>query len=178
MKSVLIAYATRYGATRYLAETMSRLFAEAGVAADLHDLRSQGPLGDLSLYDGIIIGSGIKAGRWCKEAEAALATLIDTSLPTALFVSCFEAYKSGEEQAAATYIVPKAAMLDTPPKATVALGPVFDLRPGLKLGFMEKRLYNAMLGRTRKEGIAVPDGEVTPLVSEDDLKRFVEEFLE
>ena len=64
----LILYATKYGATREIAE---RIAKEIGGAV-IHDLK-QGPRHDLADFDCVIIGSSLYAGSIRKEAKTFLA---------------------------------------------------------------------------------------------------------
>lgn len=56
--STLIAYASKYGFTKACAE---RLAKQLGEKVDMMDLNSQRP--DLALYDKVIVGGSIYAGR-------------------------------------------------------------------------------------------------------------------
>jgi menaquinone-dependent protoporphyrinogen oxidase len=76
-KQVLVAYATKYGATEEIAENIGKVLQEAGLHTDLllvNEVR------DLSDYDAVVFGSAVYIGGWRKEAvkflkenEAALA---------------------------------------------------------------------------------------------------------
>jgi hypothetical protein len=62
---VLVAYASKYGATAQIAEKIAlRLTSDclSAVAQDVNDVTS------LSDYKGIILGSGVYMGMWMKEA--------------------------------------------------------------------------------------------------------------
>jgi menaquinone-dependent protoporphyrinogen IX oxidase len=70
MVRVLIAYATRYGATADTAEVISQtLENEYSVKVDILDLKTKGLTIDLQEYDAVIVGSSIVMGRWAKEAQ-------------------------------------------------------------------------------------------------------------
>ncbi|MBI5230739.1 MAG: flavodoxin domain-containing protein [Coriobacteriales bacterium] len=84
MKDVLIAYATRTGATREVAETIADELRRHGLTADV---REYADASDPEGYEAIILGSGVRMRRIYKEADRYMAenasTLIDS--PTALF---------------------------------------------------------------------------------------------
>lgn len=65
MTRVLIAYASKMGATKEIAEAVHDELCGRGVPADLHDLREPVSLDD---YDAVVLGSAIYAGRWRPEA--------------------------------------------------------------------------------------------------------------
>jgi menaquinone-dependent protoporphyrinogen oxidase len=76
---VLVAYATKYGATAGIAEKIGQLLVESGVGAEV--LPAEG-VGDLAPYTAVVLGSAVYAGQWRKQAaeflqanEKALAQL-------------------------------------------------------------------------------------------------------
>jgi menaquinone-dependent protoporphyrinogen oxidase len=76
---ILVAYASRYGSTREVAETIARtLGGESKAAADVKDLAG---------YDGVVLGGGIYMGRWHKDARGFVHRFRHElgELPVALF---------------------------------------------------------------------------------------------
>ncbi|MGO8686451.1 MAG: flavodoxin domain-containing protein [Candidatus Dormibacteria bacterium] len=65
--SVLVAYATRYGATRGIAERIAAKLTDAGQKVDV---RAVGEIGDASGYDAFVIGSATYMGSWLRDARA------------------------------------------------------------------------------------------------------------
>ncbi len=66
---VLIAYATKYGATAEIAEKIGQALRQAGLRADV--LLAQ-RVDDLSPYKAVILGSAVYMGQWRKEAATFL----------------------------------------------------------------------------------------------------------
>jgi len=66
---ILMAYATKYGATAEIAEKIGQVLHEAGLQADVLPAER---VGDLTLYGAVVLGSAVYAGRWRKEAAAFL----------------------------------------------------------------------------------------------------------
>jgi menaquinone-dependent protoporphyrinogen oxidase len=64
--TVLVATASKHGATREIAAEIARVLEEHGVATELLDIDE---VGDLSGYDGYVVGSGIYLGNWLKVAR-------------------------------------------------------------------------------------------------------------
>jgi len=64
---VLIAYATRGGSTRGIAERIARQLEERGRAVEV---TAAGDVANLSRFDAVVLGSGIYDGRWLPEATA------------------------------------------------------------------------------------------------------------
>jgi menaquinone-dependent protoporphyrinogen oxidase len=64
-KQVLVAYATKYGATAEIAEKIGEVLQQAGLAADVLPV---GRVGNLSAYKAVVLGSAVYIGQWRKEA--------------------------------------------------------------------------------------------------------------
>jgi menaquinone-dependent protoporphyrinogen oxidase len=74
---VLVAYATKYGATAEIAERIGQVLRQAGLDTDVLPVAR---VGDLRPYRAVVLGSAVYIGQWRKEAvrfltahEAALA---------------------------------------------------------------------------------------------------------
>jgi len=68
--NVLVAYATRHGATKGIAERIAQVLQTSGVGVTLRCLDDPEHLGDLARYDGFVIGAAAYFGQWMKEATA------------------------------------------------------------------------------------------------------------
>jgi menaquinone-dependent protoporphyrinogen oxidase len=62
---VLVAYATKYGATAEIAEKIGEVLRQAGLAADVVPADRAG---DVSGYLAVVLGSAVYIGQWRKEA--------------------------------------------------------------------------------------------------------------
>lgn len=62
---VLVAYATRHGATAEIAEKIGQVLREAGLRADVLPADR---VGDLTPYQAVVLGSAVYIGKWRKEA--------------------------------------------------------------------------------------------------------------
>jgi menaquinone-dependent protoporphyrinogen oxidase len=68
---VLVAYATKYGATGEIAEKIGQVLRQAGLDADVLPVEQ---VSDLTPYKGVVLGSAVYIGRWRKEAVKFLRT--------------------------------------------------------------------------------------------------------
>jgi menaquinone-dependent protoporphyrinogen oxidase len=64
--TVLVAAASKYGATAEIAEAIGRALRDSGVAADVRPVEQAG---DLSGYTGVVLGSAVYVGRWLEPAR-------------------------------------------------------------------------------------------------------------
>ncbi|QLH75270.1 MAG: flavodoxin domain-containing protein [Methanomassiliicoccales archaeon] len=88
----LVAYGTKYGSTKEIAEKVAKVLRSTGNEADLYDVKD-GNKPDLTRYDMVVIGSAIMMGRWTKPAERFVATNEKElgSKKVAVFVCCGDA---------------------------------------------------------------------------------------
>jgi menaquinone-dependent protoporphyrinogen oxidase len=63
---VLVAYASKYGATEGIAEKIGEILREEGLEVDVLQAKQ---VGDLTQYDAFVIGSAVYIGQWRKEAS-------------------------------------------------------------------------------------------------------------
>lgn len=63
---VLVVYASRYGATREIAEVLGAALDERGAQATVV---AAGEAGDVTGYDVVVVGSAIYNGRWLESAR-------------------------------------------------------------------------------------------------------------
>jgi menaquinone-dependent protoporphyrinogen oxidase len=68
---VLVAYATKRGATAEIAERIGQVLRQAGLRADVLPAER---VADLSPYKAVILGSAVYIGQWRKEAATFLKT--------------------------------------------------------------------------------------------------------
>lgn len=83
---VLVAYASKYGATAEIAEKIGQVLRQAGLQADVLPVHR---ISDLTPYKAVVLGSAVYMFRWRKEAVAFLKTneKLLAERPTWLFPS-------------------------------------------------------------------------------------------
>ena len=64
---ILVAYASRHGATRGIAEHIAETLTQSGLDVTLESVENVGPA---DRYDGFVIGSAAYLGGWLGEATA------------------------------------------------------------------------------------------------------------
>ena len=154
MKS-LIVYGTRYGTAAEIAEEVGKVIENEGIEVDLMDSRGIKNY-DIPSYDMVIVGSGIKIGKWTKGSlkflEDNKTSLKDRKV--ALFVTCGaanmkETMVEGQEK----YLDEVAfKYLSNKPVATGLFGSVYD--PNASHGLMYKLATKFMIKKELdKQGI-------------------------
>lgn len=70
-KNVLIAYGTRFGSTEEISREIAKILESKRLVTQLLDLKSTKEKDWVSLesFDGVLVGSGIKIGKWMKEPK-------------------------------------------------------------------------------------------------------------
>jgi len=64
-RNILVSYASKYGATKEIAEKIGEVLRQAGLRVDVYPVDG---MRDPSSYKAIILGSAIYVGKWQKEA--------------------------------------------------------------------------------------------------------------
>ena len=68
--SVLVAYATKHGATAGIAEKIGEVLRESGLACDV---KLAAAVDDLTPYQAVVLGSAVYMGAWRKEAASVVS---------------------------------------------------------------------------------------------------------
>lgn len=63
--TVLVAYATKHGSTREIAEAIATTLTDSGMSTEALVVDA---VADVGPYDAVVLGSAVYMGRWLKEA--------------------------------------------------------------------------------------------------------------
>lgn len=88
---VLVAYATKYGATAEIAEKIGEVLRQAGLDVDVLPAKN---VGDLDAYDAVVLGSAVYVGQWRKGAVKFLKANAQTLAERPVWI--FSSGPSGE----------------------------------------------------------------------------------
>jgi menaquinone-dependent protoporphyrinogen oxidase len=156
MPRVLVAYGSRYGTSEEIASRIASVLEEQGIDVDLKDLRSR-PAIDLGNYDGVIVGSGIKVGRWTKEAEQLLKELAGapSDVKIGVFVSCLQVL-TNPEGTHSSYLDEKLKKMGVGADIGEAFPGKIDFSSGSRMGMLDKKMVSvAAKEMEQKSGIEI-----------------------
>jgi len=69
-RQILLAYATRYGSTQEVAQSIATTLREAGLEVEMQPMRD---VKSLDGYEAVVLGAAIYGGRWHPEAHLFLS---------------------------------------------------------------------------------------------------------
>jgi menaquinone-dependent protoporphyrinogen oxidase len=67
--TVLVAYASKHGTTREVAESIAQTLEDRGLAVEIEEA---GRVRDITRYDAVVVGGGLYMGKWHVDARRLL----------------------------------------------------------------------------------------------------------
>ena len=92
-KSILLAYATRFGSTQEVAETVASVLRDAGIAVELQPMQE---VRSLDGYEAVVMGAALYNTRWHQDAHQFLAKYQDALQQRLLAIFALGPVNSGE----------------------------------------------------------------------------------
>jgi menaquinone-dependent protoporphyrinogen oxidase len=178
LKSVLIVFASRFGSTDEIAHEIADEIEKHTILTTVLNLRDGMKIPSLEGFDGIIVGSGIKMGRWAKESYEFLkqnqSSLNNKVL--GLFVSSGEASNPKTHAEARTKYLEK-IMESTGVSADMmeAFGGIFDFSSRSSYSFFEKKVIQK-LARSIEGGITIDDDKMNDFRDWDLIRDWAKNF--
>ena len=144
-KNVLIVYGSRYGCTEEVSKEIGNVLEKEGVSVSLINLEIDKNPPDIEKYDAVLVGSGIKIGKWTKETDNFLKKNKGSLKSKTLgLYTCSGLALEDADKAKKTYIEEKmeklgidAQLFDVFPGRSILTD--FDLS-NPKIGFIEKKI--------------------------------------
>jgi menaquinone-dependent protoporphyrinogen IX oxidase len=182
-KKILIVFGTRYGSTAEIAKELAKLMENQGITTQTVNLkevkRKSWPL--IDEYDGILVGSSIKIGRWMKEPKKFLENnkkIFNTrGKVLGLFVSAATAV-SDYVKAKADYLEKEIQKLGIEVDIYDTFGLILDFSESSRLGMFSKKMLQSIATNLAKEkGIQIDLNGKNEILNRERLQSFVEKFL-
>ena len=159
MTKALIVYGTRYGATASTSEEIADVFRQEGLDVRVVNLKDD-KVKDISEYELVLVGSGIKIKKWTKEPEKFLKKFQKelAKKKTAIFICCGAMYPLDEkadiyteiEYARTKYLEGKAAKYNLQPIALGLFGGVYNFN---KMGWFFRKTLSAVKPQLEEAGV-------------------------
>jgi len=158
-----VVYGTRYGATTGTANEIAKVLRDEGFDVRVVNAKKE-KVDDISGYELIIVGSGMKIDRWTKEPEEFLKKFKKelTKKKVAIFVSSgvqaiyeHEGNTEAMERAQRKYLEEKAEKYSLNPIAMTIFGGVLNYD---KLGFLTRKTVGQLWRKYEEMGIEKKDG--------------------
>jgi menaquinone-dependent protoporphyrinogen oxidase len=165
MSKALIVYGTRYGATASTSEEIAKVLRDEGFEVKVADAKKE-KITDISEFDLVVVGSGMKIGKWTAEPEQFLKKFQKelAKKKVAIFVSSasqaileHEGKTEEIEKARREYLEEKAAKYSLQPISMAVLGGVWDYN---KMGFFFKKTMGAFKQVIEAAGFKETEPEV------------------
>ncbi|MDD4924547.1 MAG: flavodoxin domain-containing protein [Dehalococcoidales bacterium] len=162
-KKVLIVYGTRYGATESTSEEIAKVLRDAGIDTTLINIGRE-KVKDVSAYDMVIVGSGMRMGKWTGAAEDFLKKYKKelSQKKMAIFVSSaaealmkYDKNNEELEKIKKQYLEDKAAQNGLNPISMVIFGGVWDYN---KMSFIFRKTMSPFKIKIEEAGFK----EVSP----------------
>ncbi|MFW6230738.1 MAG: flavodoxin domain-containing protein [Nanoarchaeota archaeon] len=175
MASILLAYGSRYGATRETAQQIA-VSLRRKHTVKLADLTKAHP--DPSSFDGVIVASGIKVGRWTRHARKFLEEHKDVLAhkTLGLFV-CSATALVKHEEAKRLYLDDVVRQIGLKADIFEAFGPILDFSKNSPLGFLDRMMLKAAAKDMEKNhGLKLNLTEKNDLRDQKKIEAYAEQF--
>lgn len=172
-KKILIAYGTRYGSARIVAEDIAEFLGNKGAQVEVVDLKKGRPSAELEEYDLIVAGSSVAMFSWVRAVKQFLRKCRKASVKTAVFVTCGKAM-GDFENAKAKYLNKVTDRIGLQPVLSQPISPIIDFRPdeGLPTG-LKGRIKGTIQGMAKDD---FREDELMDFRDEERFKGFLEKL--
>jgi menaquinone-dependent protoporphyrinogen oxidase len=178
---ILIAYGTRYGATTGTAEEIAKILQGEGFEVKVVNLEEE-KIKDISKFELVIIGSGMKIDRWTSKAKAFLNKFGNElkNKKVAIFVSSggralmeYKGERDEIDRITKKYLEDKASKYDLNPISMMMFGGIWDYN---QMG----RIYRKFLDAEKENFIPAGFKEIKPGVYDsrnwDEIRKWAKEL--
>jgi len=176
----LIVYGTRYGATTGTSNEIAKVLREAGFEIKVVNTKKE-KIRDVSEYELVIVGSGIRMGKWTDEADDFLKKFHREleQKKLAIFVSSMKSVSEREgktEDLASSHKIAledKVAQFSLHPIALGFFGGVIDFN---KMNFLFKKTMGFLKPQLEKDGFKEEPPGVYDLRDWDEIRSWAKDL--
>jgi len=176
----LIVFGTRYGATTGTSEEIAKVLREEDFDVRVANAKQEN-IKDISEYDLIIVGSGMRMGKWTSQADDFLKKFQKElgQKKFAIFASTMKTVSEREGKTEDVAKMHKAALEDKVaqfnlrPIALGFFGGVLDYN---KMGFLFKRTMGFLKPQLEKDGFKESEPDLYDLRDWDEIRSWAKEL--
>jgi menaquinone-dependent protoporphyrinogen oxidase len=176
----LIIFGTRYGATAGTSEEIAKVLREEDFDVKVANAKKE-QIKDISDYELIVVGSGMRLGKWTSEADDFLKKFQKDleQKKLAVFVSTMKTVSEREEKTEdvdkmrKTALEDKVAQYNLHPIALGFFGGVLDYN---KMGFLFKRTMGFLKPQLEKDGFKETEPGLYDLRDWDEIRSWAKEL--
>jgi menaquinone-dependent protoporphyrinogen oxidase len=178
----LIAYGTRYGATAGTSEEIGKILREKGFDVKIVNAKEE-KIKDISGFDLIVVGSGMRMSKWVSEAEDFLKKFQKEfeQKRLALFVSTMKTVAEREGKTMEVAESRKVALEDKVAKyglKPITLGFFGGVMDYNKMGFLMRKTMGWIKPQLEKDGFKEIEPGVYDLRDWDEIRNWARELAE
>ena len=180
---ILIAFSSRHGSTSEIAQEIADTIDREETLVDLVDLKDKTKWpneNELKEYSGIVVGSGIKYGKWTKEGFNFLKKFKNTlnEKPLGVFISSGEASNPRTyDRAKEKYLVDVLSRIGIKGDRLMieAFGGVFDLSTDSSYNFLERKILKR-IAESDETGFIIHDGKLNDFRNWQSIRNWATDF--
>jgi menaquinone-dependent protoporphyrinogen IX oxidase len=174
---VLIAYATRYGATKIVAKEISKILKNKNKRVKLVNLKNGNGWPSPNNFDGVIVASSVAKFNLTKEAKSYIKKFKKDLVKKPFgFVFCSAESIMDEEKAIEKYVLQPLSKMFVKPDVVRGVGAYFDLSKNNKIGFLDKNILKSVaLGIANSQKVKLKDKN--DFLKYDRIEEFVNSFV-
>jgi menaquinone-dependent protoporphyrinogen oxidase len=177
----LIAYGTRYGATAETSEEIGKILRDGGFETKIANVKEE-KIRDITPYDLIIVGSGMRMGKWVNEPKDFLKQFQKelNNKKLAIFVSSMQTFaeqlgKTQEEGACSAQEATEKIVTDCNLKPIMIgiFGGVINYN---KMGFIERKMMGFIKPQLEKDGVKETEPGLYDMHNWDEIRSWAKEL--
>ena len=174
---ILIAYATRYGATRIVANELKKQFKNKRVRTKIVNLKNGNGWPSPKNFDGVILASSVAKFNLTKEVKNYVKKFKSELVKKPFgFVFCSAESIMDEEKAIEKYVLKPLSNYLIKPDVVRGVGAYFDLSKNNKIGFVEKKILKSIaIGIANSQKVKLK--EKNDFLKHDRIEKFVNDFV-
>jgi menaquinone-dependent protoporphyrinogen oxidase len=177
----LIVYGTRYGATTGTSEEIAKILREKGFDVRVINAKKE-KIKDISEYELVIVGNGMRMGKWTDEADDFLKKFQKEleQKKLAIFVSTMKTVSEREgkiddvAKMRKVSLEDKVAQYNLHPIALGFFGGVMDFN---KMGFFFRRTMGFLKPQLEKDGFTETQPDLYDLRDWDEIRNWAKELV-